>query len=78
MQRIKKAYAESGDLTLQANTTALIVRKDGFVAFPTKTAAAITALGSVLDGAVVYVTSTDATFTSVGFWGRENGAWVKL
>lgn len=70
--------AENGDLTLQANTTALIVRKDGFVAFPTKTAAAITALGSVLDGAVVYVTSTDATFTSVGFWGRENGAWVKL
>ncbi len=30
------------------------------------------------NGMIVYVTNTDATFTSVGFWGRENGAWVKL
>jgi hypothetical protein len=30
------------------------------------------------DGQVIYVTNTDGTFTSVGFWGRENGAWVKL
>lgn len=30
------------------------------------------------DGMFFYVTSTDATFTSIGFWGRENGAWVKL
>jgi hypothetical protein len=30
------------------------------------------------DAAMIYVTTTDATFTSVGFWGVENGAWVKL
>lgn len=30
------------------------------------------------DGMMLYVTDTDATFTAVGFWGRENGAWVKL
>lgn len=31
-----------------------------------------------LDAMIIYVTDTDATFTSVGFWGYENGAWVKL
>ncbi len=30
------------------------------------------------DGDFVYVNSTDGTFTSVGFWGYENSAWVKL
>lgn len=30
------------------------------------------------DGAIVYILATDATFTSVGFWGYENGSWVKL
>jgi hypothetical protein len=37
-------------------------------------ASAITAA----DGMIVYVNSTDATFTSVGFWARENGVWVKM
>lgn len=31
-----------------------------------------------LDGGEVYVSDTDATFTSIGFWGYENGAWIKL
>ncbi len=30
------------------------------------------------NGDFVYVSTTDATFTSVGFWGYENGVWVKL
>ena len=30
------------------------------------------------NGDIVYATTTDATFTSVGFWGYEAGAWVKL
>lgn len=30
------------------------------------------------DGQILYVNSTDGTFTSVGFWGRENGVWVKF
>lgn len=37
-------------------------------------ASAITAA----DGMMLYVTDTNGTFISVGFWGRENGAWVKL
>lgn len=31
-----------------------------------------------VDGLMIYVTSTNGTFTSVGFWGYENGAWIKL
>jgi hypothetical protein len=31
-----------------------------------------------LDGDMVYSTTTDGTITSIGFWGYENGAWVKL
>lgn len=30
------------------------------------------------DGQILYVNSTNGTFTSVGFWGRENGVWVKF
>ncbi len=30
------------------------------------------------NGMLIYVSTTDATFTSVGFWGYEAGAWVKL
>lgn len=41
------------------------------------TASAASAL-TASDGLLIYVTSTDATFTSVGFWGYENGAWVKM
>jgi len=31
-----------------------------------------------VNGLVIYVTNTNGTFTSVGFWGYENGAWIKL
>ncbi|WP_452220238.1 hypothetical protein [Lacinutrix salivirga] len=30
------------------------------------------------NGDFIYVTTTNATFTSRGFWGRENGTWIKL
>ncbi len=30
------------------------------------------------DADIIYVNSTNGTFTSVGFWGYENGSWVKL
>jgi hypothetical protein len=29
------------------------------------------------NGYMVYVSDTNVTFTAVGFWGYENGAWVK-
>jgi len=44
---------------------------------PRMTAAQASAITSV-NGLMLYVTDTDATFTSVGFWGYEAGAWVKL
>jgi len=33
---------------------------------------------SPLNGDITYVTDTDGTFTAKGFWGYEEGAWVKL
>lgn len=44
---------------------------------PRWTAAAASLL-SLNDATIIYVTTTNVTFTSVGFWGVENGAWVKL
>jgi hypothetical protein len=41
------------------------------------TATNATALGLV-NGTIIYVTSTNVTFTQKGFWGVEEGAWVKL
>jgi hypothetical protein len=37
-------------------------------------ASAITAA----DGMILYSNSTNGTFTSIGFWMRENGVWVKM
>jgi len=31
-----------------------------------------------VNGLCLYVTDTNGTFTSIGFWGYEGGAWVKL
>jgi hypothetical protein len=41
------------------------------------TAAQAIALTAV-DGLMIYVTTIAAPFSSVGFWGRESGVWVKL
>lgn len=47
------------------------------VLMPRMTSTQASAITGV-DGLMVYVTDTNGTFTSVGFWGYENGAWVKL
>jgi len=44
---------------------------------PRMTATQASAITPV-DGLMLYVTDTNGTFTAVGFWGYENGAWVKL
>lgn len=44
---------------------------------PTMTATEASAL-TPSNGWMVYVTDTDLTFLTVGFWGYENGSWVKL
>ncbi len=46
---------------------------------PRMTAAQASALPTgPIDALILYVTDTDATFTSIGFWGYENGTWIKL
>lgn len=30
------------------------------------------------EGDIVFVSTTDATFTSIGLWGYQNGAWIKI
>lgn len=47
------------------------------VLMPRMTATQASAITAV-NGLIVYVTNTNGTFTSVGFWGYEGGAWVKL
>jgi len=44
---------------------------------PTMTATEASALNPS-NGWMIYVTDTDLTFLTVGFWGYENGSWVKL
>ncbi|MEM1216017.1 MAG: hypothetical protein AAGJ82_10050, partial [Bacteroidota bacterium] len=56
---------------LQVNSTT-----DGFT-LPRMTATQASAL-TASNGMMIYVTSTDATFTAKGFWGFEEGFWVKL
>ena len=40
--------------------------------------AATASLYALNNGTLIYLTTTNGTFTSVGFWGCENGVWVKL
>lgn len=54
-----------------------IVSTTGSLILPRMTHTQAAALSTV-NGSIVYVTSTDGTFTSIGFWGYENGSWVKL
>jgi hypothetical protein len=49
----------------------------GFLKLNSITAAAASAI-TAANGMIVYVSDTDATFTSIGFWARENGVWVKM
>jgi len=48
------------------------------VLMPRMTATEASAIISPADGLIIYATDTNGTFTSIGFWGRENGAWIKL
>ncbi len=59
----------NGSLEVSTTTGAFIV--------PRMTSAEAGTLTAV-NGMMIYVTDTDATFTSKGFWGYEEGAWVKL
>jgi len=47
------------------------------VLFPRLTGVQALAITGV-DGLMLYVTAISGLFTSVGFWGYENGVWVKL
>lgn len=72
----KKVEINSG--AIEDITSALLnVSGNGAIMFPRLTAIQANSL-PLLDGFVIYVTDTDVTFTSVGFWGVEVGAWIKL
>lgn len=66
----------SGGSNVNATSAAVTANGGAFLAVPMSatSASALTAT----DGMIVYVNTTNGTFTSVGFWGREAGAWVKL
>lgn len=64
-------------VTGAATETWLTLGKSGYMKLRAMTVAEAGAL-TAADGQIIYVSDTDGTFTSVGFWGRENGAWVKL
>lgn len=57
--------------------SALRTDTQGVYTIPNITATTGSAL-TAADGMLIYVTDTNGTFTSIGFWGYENGAWVKL
>ena len=68
-----------GSATGTPNTSAILELEStakGFL-LPRMTATQGSAITGV-NGLVIYVTSTNGTFASVGFWGYEAGAWVKL
>jgi hypothetical protein len=48
----------------------------GYMKLEPLTATAASAL-TASDGMIIYVSSTNGTFTSIGYWARENGVWVK-
>lgn len=63
--------------TAQLNTDAGLNVVDGTLVVPRHNAI-VASTFNLINGTMIYVTSTNGTFTSVGFWGVENGAWVKL
>lgn len=80
------SYADYGTIESEQSHIALIASTGknvyvdsttGSFIVPRMTSTQGSALTAV-NGGVIYVTDTNGTFTSVGFWGYENGAWVKL
>jgi hypothetical protein len=60
------------------NNTEAILNLVGAPLLMPRLTAAEAALLTLTNGILIYATTTDATITSVGFWGVEAGAWVKL
>lgn len=73
----KKVAINEGAIEDDSNALLNLVSTDKYLRIMRMTAAQAGLLFGA-DGAMIYVTTTDATFTAVGFWGYENGAWVKL
>jgi len=74
---VKKVEIKPAGGAAANNATAALNVNGGPLMLTPVTAAAASAY-PVTNGYIVYVSTTDATFTSVGFWGAEGGAWVKL
>ncbi|MFN7656323.1 MAG: hypothetical protein ACK5OW_00875 [bacterium] len=67
---------ESDSYTTSAAVLELSSTTQGLL-LPRMTSTQASAITAV-NGLILYVTDTNLTFTSVGFWGYENGSWVKL
>lgn len=61
---------------LEATSTKIASKANSFNFNPI-TATVASAL-SPSNGDIIYVSSTNATFTTVGFWKREAGSWIKF
>ena len=80
-ETFKLTFANSGNITAEEiapNFVRLGINMRAGVFKSGKLTAEDASLLIAEDGDFIYITSTNATFTSVGFWGYENGAWVKL
>lgn len=74
---VGNAFIGSADGTANASAIVEFSSTTKGVLMPRMTATQASAITGV-NGLVLYVTDTNGTFTSVGFWGYENGAWIKL
>ena len=70
-------YGEFNNDLVKVNGSLEVNTTTGAFTPPRLTAAEAGALVAT-NGMMIYLTSTDATFTQRGFWGFEEGVWVKL
>jgi hypothetical protein len=71
-----RLFSMGGQVT-NANALLELIATDKALLLMRMTATQASAI-TASDGMMLYVTNTNGTFTSIGFWGYENGSWVKL
>jgi len=60
-----------------SSTKGVTISEEGAFLLKSYTSGEATAL-TAANGQLIYVNTTGGVFTTVGFWGRENGTWIKL
>ncbi len=67
-----------GTETPDASAALDVTSTEGGILIPRMTGAQADAIGSPANGLILYITLINVTFSSVGFWKRDNGAWVQF